>query len=144
MFFEDYQIGQVFDVAPISLSKEDITSFAATYDPRPFHLSEEKGKETRFNGLIASGFHTLTAAWAAWVKSPINKEGTICGIGIDHLRWIAAVYPEDVLHSKLTIIDKKLSSSGHSGSITCLYETRNQRDEKVLSFEGIVLVACRP
>lgn len=144
LYFEDYHIGQTFSVKPISLSAEEIIAFAEPYDPRPFHLSEEAAQNTRFKGLIASGFHTLTAAWSAWVKSDINKDGTICGIGIDHLRWTAPVYAGDTLQSQLTIIAKKPSASGDSGTITCLYETQNQHHEKVLSFEGLVLVACRP
>ncbi|MFM9413556.1 MaoC/PaaZ C-terminal domain-containing protein [Peptococcus simiae] len=143
MYFEDYQVGQAFDVAPISLSEEDIISFAETFDPRPFHLSHEAGRTTRFGGLIASGLHTLSAAWGAWVKSPENKDGTICGVGIDRLRWLAPVYPGDRLSSRLTIRDKKLSHHGRSGTVYGSYESYNQAGEPVLSMEVLVLVACR-
>ncbi len=30
-------------------------------DPQPFHISEKKGKESMFNGFIASSLHTLSA-----------------------------------------------------------------------------------
>ena len=144
LYFEDYQIGQVFDVAPITIAEADIISFAETFDPRPFHLSHEAGQATRFSGLIASGLHTLTAAWGAWVKSPENKDGTICGIGIDQLRWLAPVYPGDALSSRLTITDKKPSTKGQSGTVYANYATQNQDGQPVLTMDVLVLVACRP
>jgi acyl dehydratase len=58
LYLEDIQIGQRFAAGPVAVSAVDIKSFAAVFDPQPFHLDEAAAKTTLFKGLVASGWHT--------------------------------------------------------------------------------------
>ena len=45
-YLEDFAIGQVFGSGRLVVGEERIKSFAAEFDPRPFHL-DEKARATR-------------------------------------------------------------------------------------------------
>lgn len=41
------------------VTREEIVSFAKRYDPQPFHLDNVEDEDSIFNGLVASGWHTV-------------------------------------------------------------------------------------
>ena len=45
MEFADLHVGQVFALGPYELTRDELLAFAAEFDPQPFHLDEEAGKE---------------------------------------------------------------------------------------------------
>jgi acyl dehydratase len=47
----------------LKVDRERIKSFAAEFDPQPFHLDEEAAKDSVFKGLTASGWHTAAMTW---------------------------------------------------------------------------------
>jgi acyl dehydratase len=55
IFWEDLQPGTVRELGTTSVSAEEIKEFAGKYDPQPFHLDEEAGRQSMFGGLAASG-----------------------------------------------------------------------------------------
>jgi MaoC like domain len=58
LYLEDLHVGQRFAAGPVAVSADEIKSFAAEFDPQPFHLDEVAAKTTLFKGLAASGWHT--------------------------------------------------------------------------------------
>ncbi len=56
-FFEDLTVGQRRNIGSFTFTAEDIKRFAAQFDPQPFHLDEEAGRNSLFGGLAASGWH---------------------------------------------------------------------------------------
>ncbi len=54
-YLEDFEAGQKFGSGPLSVDASRIKSFAAEFDPQPFHLDESAARDTYFNGLAASG-----------------------------------------------------------------------------------------
>ena len=42
MFFEDFEIGLVFNTGSKKITKDEIISFAKNYDPQYFHVDENK------------------------------------------------------------------------------------------------------
>ena len=61
-YYEDFTVGEVTEVGPVSVSEEEIVAFAARYDPQPFHIDPEAATSGPFGGLIASGWHTTAPA----------------------------------------------------------------------------------
>jgi acyl dehydratase len=41
------------------VTREEIVSFARQYDPQPFHLDDVEDEHSVFDGLVASGWHTV-------------------------------------------------------------------------------------
>ena len=44
MFFEDFEIGLVFNTGSKKITKDEIISFAKNYDPQYFHVDENRAK----------------------------------------------------------------------------------------------------
>ena len=58
-YFEDFAVGQVLKPrARARVEKDEMIGFARKYDPQPFHLDEEAGRESIFGRMVASGWHT--------------------------------------------------------------------------------------
>src|SRR5262249_33967428 len=67
-YLEDFAVGQTFGSGRLRLTAERIKSFAAEFDPQPFHLDEEAARDSIFRGLAASGWHTAAATMRLLVE----------------------------------------------------------------------------
>lgn len=134
MKFTELSLGQVFTTKSIKVTKENITRFASEFDPQYMHLDEKKAEEGMFNGIIASGMHTLALSFKLWVEEEIYGEDVIAGTQMNNVKFIKPVFPDDILFVIVKVIDiKKLKKD--QGILTVLLETFNDRDEKVLNAE---------
>ena len=133
MKFDEFTIGQVFETKSFKLTKDDIMRFAGEFDPQYMHLDEEKANNGRFNGIIASGIHTLGLSFKLWIEQGIYGEDVIAGTGMNNIKFIKPVYPGDELHTIVEVIDKKTTNK-EAGIITVLLSTYNEKEQKV--FEG--------
>lgn len=61
LYFEDLHVGQRFVSGTQQVDESQIKAFAKQFDPQPFHLDGEAAKDTLFQGLVASGWHTAVA-----------------------------------------------------------------------------------
>src|SRR5689334_4151811 len=86
-YLEDFAVGQTFGSGRLRIDREQITTFAAEFDPQPFHLDEEAAHSTMFGGLAASGWHTAALTMRLLVESDLKPVGGIVGAGFDELRW---------------------------------------------------------
>jgi acyl dehydratase len=57
-YFEDYEVGAVYEYGYASVSEEEIVAFAQRFDPQAMHVDAEYAARGPFGGLIASGWHT--------------------------------------------------------------------------------------
>lgn len=62
LWLDDLAPGQVFVSGSRMITRDEIVSFAAMFDPQPFHIDEEAAKVSLFKGLAASGIHTFGAS----------------------------------------------------------------------------------
>ena len=63
MKFDEFSIGQTFETQSYKMNMEEIMAFASQFDPQHMHMDEEKAKQGRFKGIIASGLHTLSISF---------------------------------------------------------------------------------
>jgi acyl dehydratase len=140
MKLDELTIGQVFTTKPFKLTKEDIMRFAGEFDPQYMHLDEEKASQGRFNGIIASGIHTLAISFKLWVEQGIYGDDVIAGTQMNNIKFIKPVYPDDELHTIVEVIDKK-AKKNETGILTVLLSTFNDKEEKV--FEGDLSVLIK-
>lgn len=140
MRFEEFYVGQEFKTKSLKLSKEDITRFASEFDPQYMHLNEDKAKQGRFNGIIASGIQTLAVSFKLWVETGNYGDEIIAGTAMNNIRFIKPVYPGNELYTlvKVTEIREK---HNETGLVTVLLSTFNQKEEVV--FEGELTVLIR-
>lgn len=144
-YLEDFAVGQTFGSGKRRIDKDQITSFAAEFDPQPFHLDEQAARETIFRGLAASGWHTAAVTMLLLVESDLKPAGGIVGAGFDDLRWPRPVRPGDELRVESEILEVRPSKSRpDQGLIKVRATTLNQEDESVQVFIANLLVPCRP
>ena len=74
-YLEDFRAGQTFGSPRIRIGAERIKSFAAEFDPQPFHLDERAAADSIFLGLAASGWHTAAITMRLLVDSDIKPAG---------------------------------------------------------------------
>jgi acyl dehydratase len=122
---------------------DEIKEFADKYDPLPIHLDSKYASDSIYNGIIASGFHTLCTVWGQFVK--MNRTGTevVGGLGVDNLRWSSPVYPGDVLSSEVEVIDLITSSKGGRGIVVTRTTAFNQDKKIVMVLDCKALIKCK-
>src|SRR5690625_704438 len=131
MKLNEFIIGQEFISKSFYVTKEKIQEFANEYDPQFLHIDEEKANQSRFNGIIASGMHTLSISFKLWVEEGKYGEDVIAGTGMNNIKYIKPVFPNDDLHVLVEVIDKKVLKN-KTVLLTVLLSTFNGNDEKVL------------
>ena len=143
-YLEDFAAGQTFGSGQLRIEKERAKTFAAEFDPQPFHLDEEAAANTLFRGLAASGWHTAAVTMRLLVDSEFKPAGGIVGAGFDELRWPRPVRPGDVLRVESEVLEVKPSKSRpEQGLIKVRTTTLNQNGEAVQIFVGNLIVPSR-
>jgi acyl dehydratase len=143
--FEDFVVGQKFGSGTLRMEKERTTSFAAEFDPQPFHLDEAAARETIFGGLVASGWHTAAATMRLLVDGELKIAGGLVGAGFDELRWPRPVRPGDQLHIESEIMEVRVSRSRPDrGLIKVRTTTLNQTGQAVQILVANLVVPRRP
>ena len=144
-YLEDFAPGQTFASGQLKVDRERITSFAAEFDPQPFHLDEEAARGSVFKGLAASGWHTAAMTMRLLVESELKPVGGIVSVGFDEFRWPSPVRPDDTLHLEIEVLEVRPSRSRpDQGVIKVKTTTLNQRHEPVQVSVGNLVVRRRP
>ena len=86
-YLDDFVVGQVFGSGTVRVDADRLKSFAAEFDPQPFHLDPEAARHTVFQGLAASGWHTAALTMKLLVGSELRPAGGIIGLGFEEFRW---------------------------------------------------------
>jgi len=110
-YLEDFAVGQIFGSGRLRVERERIKTFAAEFDPQPFHLDEEAARGSIFRGLAASGWHTAAMTMRLLVESELKPAGGIVGAGFDEFRWPRPVRPGDELYLESEILEVRPSKS---------------------------------
>jgi acyl dehydratase len=144
-YFEDFNVGQVFNTGRLRIDKEQIFAFARQFDPQPYHLDEDAARQSVFRGLAASGWHTAALTMRLMVDGEFRPAGGILGVGFDELSWPRPVRPGDELQAQSEVLEVRPSKSRPDrGLIRVRTTTLNQNDEPVQIFTGNLIVPRRP
>ena len=143
-YLDDLHPGQRFTSGAHTVDEAQIKSFAKQFDPQPFHLDEDAGKESLFGGLVASGWHTAAITMRLQVESGLPIAGGIIGAG-GEISWPRPMRPGDILHVESEVLEVKLSRSRPDrGIVTIRSETLNQRGEVVQVLTAKLVAPRRP
>jgi acyl dehydratase len=144
-YLEDFAPGQVYGGATrIRVDAARVKSFAAEFDPQPFHLDEGAAERSFFRGLAASGWHTAAMTMRLLVESDLKPAGGIVGAGFDEFRWPRPVRPGDELRVESEILEVRPSKSKPTqGMIKVRTTTYNQDGEPVQVLTARMVVPRR-
>jgi acyl dehydratase len=137
MKFAEFRAGQVIDAGSVSVSEQQILDFARQYDPQWFHTDPRRAAEGRWNGLIASGWHTCSLAMRLLCDNVLAGSESFASPGLTNLRWTQPVRPGDTLHLQVQVTDARRARS-HStlGVVHWTWRMTNQRGELALQLDA--------
>ncbi|MEF8841582.1 MAG: MaoC/PaaZ C-terminal domain-containing protein [Haloarculaceae archaeon] len=104
-YFEDLSEGDSFDLGGYTLTREEVVSFAAEWDPQAFHLEESGAEGSVFDGLVASGIHTLCVGSKLLVEGFLVDVANMGGRGMSDIRWHRPVAPDETLSGRVTVAE---------------------------------------
>jgi acyl dehydratase len=143
-YLEDFAVGQTFSSGRLRIDAEQIKTFAAAFDPQPFHLDAEAARDTIFRGLAASGWHTAAVTMRLLVESDFTPAGGIVGAGFEECRWPRPVRPGDELRVESEVLEVRPSQSRpDQGLIKVRTTTLNQHGEAVQVLIGNLMIPRR-
>ncbi len=144
IYFEDFAAGQEYDLGSRTLDRTAIVDFATEFDPQPFHVDEDAAEQSRYGGLIASGWQTCCVYMRLLCDSFLLQVHSMGSPGVDELRWLGPVRPGDTLSAKLRIDEVRVSKSKPDrGIIMTAGEVRNQDGDLVLTLKSPLMVRRR-
>jgi len=149
-YFEDIEVGEVWDLGQRAVEAAEIIEFASQYDPQPFHTDAAAAEASFFGGLIASGWHTC-AMFMRMACDAQNDEGggermaSLGSPGFDDLKWLLPVRPGDILSVRTRILSATPSRSKQDrGTMRIQIWVSNQKNEIVLEMTSMGRYLRRP
>jgi acyl dehydratase/ribonuclease HI len=131
LYLDDLHVGQKFSSGTYRMTEDRIKTFAAEFDPQPFHLDDMAARDSVFRGLAASGWHTAAATMRLLVTSGLPFAGGLVGLG-GEISWARPTRPGDTLRVEseiLAIVPSR--TKPNQAVVTVRNTTLNQKDEEV-------------
>ena len=79
---DDIRVGEEFNLGTYVPSRREIVEFARQWDPQPFHIDVEFAKKWSFDGLVASGLHTMAVTLKLWLEPGVFRACSLGSPGI--------------------------------------------------------------
>jgi acyl dehydratase len=137
LHWEDFPAGTVIDCGSSRVERDAIVAFARDFDPQPFHLDDAAAQQTIFGGLAASGWHTCGIAMRLICDAYLTRSSSQGSPGIDELRWLKPVRPDDELSLRMTVLEARpMRSRPDIGLVLSQWDMQNQHGEAVLTMKG--------
>ena len=144
-YFDDYMPGATYDCGSISVSEDEIISFARQFDPQPFHVDPGAAARGPFGGLVASGWHTAALVMRQLVEHYLPEEASLGSPGLDEMRWPDPVRPGDTLRVRASVVEARRSlSKPDRGIMKTAIEAVNQDGRTVMRATAINFLRVRP
>ncbi len=144
-YFDDYLPGATYDCGSVSVSEDEIVSFARQFDPQPFHADPGAAARGPFGGLIASGWHTAALVMRQLVDHYLPEEASLGSPGLDEMRWPDPVRPGDTLRVRASVVEARRSlSKPDRGIMKTAIEAVNQDGRTVMRATAINFLRVRP
>ena len=133
IYYEDMVPGERLTVAGATVDREEMTRFAAEWDPMPFHT----------DGGSAPGCYII--AFKQRLIHRLPKIAVLASFGYHEVRFHHPVRPGDTLSLVVEWVSRRPSESKPgAGIVTIRFSLHNQDEALVLSHLDTVLVRQRP
>jgi len=144
-YLEDYTEGAVYEYGHLTVTQDEILTFAAAFDPQPIHLDLGFAASGPFGGLIASGWHTASIFTRLYVDHFVSRVASLASPGVDEVRWPAPLRPGDRVRIRCTILEARVSrTKPDRGLVRTHGQLINSDDQDVLRLDLMNFFARRP
>ena len=140
MKFADFHAGQVIAAGPYSVTEAEVLQFAKAYDPQWFHTDPAAAAQGRFQGLIASGWHTCGIAMRLAADAALAGSESDASPGLAYVKWRHPVRPGDAHSLTATVLEVRRSrGQAGLGILRWRWQLRNAAAIEVLDLEATSL-----
>ena len=145
MKFAEFHAGQAIEAGPYEVSEEEIVRFATAYDPQWFHTDAQAAKGGRFEGLIASGWHTCGIAMRLVADAALAGSESFASPGLAYVKWPHPVRPGDRLTVRATVVEVRRSKGQSAlGILRWRWQLFNAKGTEVIDLEATSLFDLAP
>lgn len=141
--YEDLPAGRIIPLGDVIVDRDDMVDFARRFDPQPFHLDEEAGRNSIFGGLSASGWYTASLWMRRYVDTVLADSTSQGSPGVKELLWLAPVFPGDLLTFQVEVLTARLSKSRPTLGLVEMQGTAHRGDELVYRFVSTGMFTTR-
>lgn len=139
--YDQLRIGDTVETASRPITLDDIEHFAEfTGDTFYAHMDEAAAKANPFfPGRVAHGY--LILAFAAGLFVDPAPGPLLANYGLDNLRFLKPVSPDDVIRVRLTVKQKSPARKPEYGEVRWDVEVFNQNNEPVARYDLLTMSA---
>lgn len=141
--FEDFAVGQSYELGAFVLTEPNIVGFARAFDPQPFHLDRVAAEATPLKGLAASGWQTCAAGMRLFHDRLLARVASMGSPGVSELRWSAPVRPDAPVLGRLEIESARESKSRPEAGLVGFRYEMTQSGVAVCEQRFAVMIARR-
>jgi acyl dehydratase len=139
--FEDFKPGHFGTFGPRRVTREEILAFAAEFDPQPMHLDEAAAGRSMLKGLSGSGWHLCSVMMRMLCDGFIGRTASLGSPGVDEVRWLAPLRPDDELMLDVEVAEARLSNSRpETGIVTFRNVIRNAAGQALCEMVSPIMV----
>ena len=144
-YFEEFQVGEKITTVGRTVSESDIFTFAGlSGDFNQLHTDAEFARSTPFGQRIAHGLLGLSITSGLALRTGILEGTVIAFREINEWKFVKPVFIGDTIHAELNVTETKPYPRLNSGSVTIVFDVKNQKEETVMKGTWVVLVASKP
>jgi len=138
--FDQLEPGEVLTTPSRTVTEADLVAFAGlSGDYNPLHTDEEFARASLHGGRIAHGALGL-AITTGLAHASGAFEGTTMALVSMTVKYRGVIRPGDTIRLEMTVLHKRETSEPDRGFVTFGTNTFNQRDERVIGGEWVVLM----
>jgi acyl dehydratase len=139
MKFAELRPGMVLTAGRCAITEQAIIDFATRYDPQWFHTDPQRAATSRWQGLIASGWHTCSIAMQLLVQHVLADSESIGSPGLEQVKWPNPLRPGEEVELSVEVLGTRVSSSGKMGIVRWRWVLTTLGGVQVLDLVGTSL-----
>jgi acyl dehydratase len=142
--FEDFPPGHFGTFGPRRVTREEMLAFAGEFDPQPMHLDEAAAQRSMLKGLSGSGWHVCALMMRMMCDSFIGRTASLGSPGVNEVRWLAPLRPDDDLTLDVEVTEARISRSRpDTGIVTFKAAVSNAAGQALCEMISPIMVARR-
>ncbi|HBX69907.1 MAG TPA: dehydratase [Chloroflexi bacterium] len=145
LYFEDFEVGQVFYSTSRTITESDIVMFAGlSGDYNQIHTDAVFAANTSYTQRIAHGLLVTSIASGLVMQSGLIEGTTLAFREINNWKFAKPTYIGDTVHVEVEVQDTKALRRLGGGSVEIALSVLNQNDEMIMKGVWTVLILSRP
>ena len=142
IYYDDFTIGDEYVSPTRTVTETDVILFAGlTGDNNRIHVDEHYAKKSIFGARIAHGLLGLSLGMGLFQRLGMIVDSGIAYLSLKNCDFLNAIKIGDTIHSKATIIDKRMTKKPDRGIFTFRLTVFNQDGEECQRSEHSIMVA---